>query len=104
MFFIIIFGTYCLFIYFQVSALDLLAPNVGEIVGGSLRENDYKKLKSKLPQSSSPLNWYLELRKFGGVPTGGFGLGFERYLQLIVGINNIKDVIPFPRWPHNCSL
>lgn len=82
----------------------MLAPNVGEIVGGSLRENNHKKLESKLPQSSSSLNWYLELRKFGSVPTGGFGLGFERYLQLIVGINNIKDVIPFPRWPHNCSL
>lgn len=84
--------------------MDLLAPGVGEIVGGSLRENDYNKLKHKLPQSNSLLDWYLELRKYGGVPTGGFGLGFERYLQLIVGINNIKDVIPFPRWPHNCSL
>lgn len=88
---------------FQVSALDLLAPNVGEIVGGSLRENDYEKLKEKLPNRNE-LSWYLELRKFGGVPTGGFGLGFERYLQMLLGINNIKDTIPFPRWPHNCSL
>ncbi|KAJ8927135.1 hypothetical protein NQ314_020408 [Rhamnusium bicolor] len=88
----------------RVASLDLLAPGVGEIVGGSLRENDYNKLKEKLPNSNAQLNWYLDLRKYGGVPTGGFGLGFERYLLLLLGINNIKDVIPFPRWPHNCSL
>lgn len=93
-----------LIVSFQVSAFDLLAPIVGEVVGGSLRENDYNKLKNKLPPGNSQLDWYLELRKFGSVPTGGFGLGFERYLQLITGINNIKDTIPFPRWPHNCSL
>ncbi|KAF5304653.1 hypothetical protein FQR65_LT18847 [Abscondita terminalis] len=85
-----------------VAALDLLVPNVGELVGGSLRENDYNLLKHKLP--SEGLNWYLELRKFGSVPTGGFGLGFERYLQFLLGISNIKDAIPFPRWPHNCQL
>lgn len=90
-------------LYLQVSALDLLVPNVGEIVGGSLRENSYDKLKERLPNRND-LNWYLELRKFGGVSTGGFGLGFERYLQLLLGIDNIKDTIPFPRWPHNCSL
>lgn len=83
--------------------MDLLVPNVGEIVGGSLRENNYDRLKGKLPNHSE-LNWYLELRKFGGVPTGGYGLGFERYLQFLLGVNNIKDTIPFPRWPHNCSL
>lgn len=87
----------------QVSALDLLAPNVGEIIGGSLREDNYEKLKEKLP-SGGELNWYLDLRKFGGCPTGGYGLGFERYLQFLLGTNNIKDTIPFPRWPHNCSL
>lgn len=86
-----------------MSALDLLAPNVGEIVGGSLRENDYERLKAKLPNHDE-LNWYLDLRKFGGVSTGGFGLGFERYLQMLLAINNIKDTIPFPRWPHSCSL
>ena len=52
----------------------------------------------------SYLDWYLELRKFGGTPTGGFGLGFERYLQFVLGIESIKDVIPFPRWPHHCDL
>ncbi|EFA01641.1 asparaginyl-tRNA synthetase [Tribolium castaneum] len=87
-----------------VAALDLLGPNVGEVVGGSLRENNYEKLLEKIPNSNGHLDWYLDLRKFGSVPTGGFGLGFERYLQLILGISNIKDTIPFPRWPHNCSL
>lgn len=88
----------------KVAALDLLAPNVGEIVGGSLRENDYNVLKNNLPSIKSDLDWYLELRKFGSVPTGGFGMGFERYLQFILQVNNIKDTIPFPRWPHNCML
>ncbi|KAJ8965239.1 hypothetical protein NQ317_006205 [Molorchus minor] len=88
----------------EVAALDLLAPGVGEIVGGSLRENNYIKLKNRLPKLSEQLEWYLDLRKYGGVPTGGFGLGFERYLLFLLGINNIKDTIPFPRWPHNCSL
>lgn len=78
-------------------------PKIGELVGGSIRENDFNKLKSKIPDNSN-LNWYLDLRKFGSVPTGGFGLGFERYIQLILGIDNIKDSIPFPRWPHNCQL
>ncbi|KAH0811077.1 hypothetical protein GEV33_011708 [Tenebrio molitor] len=87
-----------------VAALDLLGPNVGEVAGGSLRENDHVRLGEKLPKNNSHLEWYLELRKFGSVPTGGFGLGFERYLQLILGTSNIKDVIPFPRWPHNCTL
>lgn len=82
----------------------MLAPKVGEIVGGSLREDDYNKLKNNLPNTGSNLDWYLEIRKFGGVQTGGYGLGFERYLQFITGISNIKDTIPFPRWPHNCSL
>ncbi|XP_034938199.1 probable asparagine--tRNA ligase, mitochondrial [Chelonus insularis] len=87
----------------KVAALDLLVPLVGELVGGSLREDNYDKLKLKI--SSKPdLSWYLDLRKFGNVPTGGFGLGFDRYLQTVLGITNIKDVIPFPRWPHNCSL
>jgi len=50
------------------------------------------------------LGWYLELRKYGNVPSAGFGMGFERFLQMILGIPNIKDTIPFPRWPHNCKL
>lgn len=90
--------------FFKVLAFDLLAPNVGEIVGGSLRENSYEKLRQRIPENHNHLDWYLELRKFGSVPTGGYGLGFERYLMFLLGIENIKDVIPFPRWPHNCSL
>ncbi|KZC04428.1 PREDICTED: probable asparagine--tRNA ligase, mitochondrial [Dufourea novaeangliae] len=87
----------------KVAAMDLLVPEVGELVGGSMREDDYKKLKSKLPLRTN-LSWYLELRKYGNVPTGGFGMGFERFLQSILGISNIKDTLPFPRWPHNCNL
>ncbi|CAH4033692.1 unnamed protein product [Pieris brassicae] len=86
----------------KVDALDLIGPITGEIAGGSLREDNYEKLQSKLP--SEALNWYLELRKFGNVPTGGFGLGLERLLQVVCGIPNIKDTLPFPRWPHNCSM
>lgn len=85
-----------------MDALDLLCPITGELAGGSLRENNYEKLQSKLP--SEALNWYLELRKFGNIPTGGFGLGLERLLQVLCGIPNIKDTLPFPRWPHNCSM
>lgn len=90
----------------QVSAVDMLCPGVGEMCGGSLREDDYDILQHKLQsiQLSSKLDWYLELRKYGNVPTGGFGMGFERYLQVLVGTPNIKDTIPFPRWPHNCKL
>ncbi|XP_076760778.1 asparagine--tRNA ligase, mitochondrial [Xylocopa sonorina] len=87
----------------KVAAMDLLVPTVGELVGGSIREDDYEKLKSKLPLTSD-LTWYLELRKYGNVPTGGFGMGFERFLQYIFDIPNIRDTLPFPRWPHNCNL
>lgn len=79
----------------------MLVPSIGEIAGGSMRENNYDLLKTKLPEN---LEWYLDLRKFGSIPTGGFGLGFERYLQLLLGITNIRDVIPFPRWAHNCTM
>ena len=90
-------------LFLKVEAFDLLSSGVGELIGGSLREDNYEKLKSKSPPNPN-LAWYLELRKFGNVPTGGFGMGFERYLQFVLGIDNIKDTIPFPRWPHNCSL
>lgn len=85
----------------MVDAVDLLAPVVGELAGGSVRENDYKRLRDKIPPN---MEWYLDLRKYGGITTGGFGIGFERYLQFVLGISNIKDVIPFPRWAHNCSM
>lgn len=84
-----------------VEAFDFLVPHVGELAGGSVREDNYARLKSKLPKDN--LGWYLELRKFGGCTTGGFGMGFERYLQFLTGIVNIKDVIPYPRWAHHCD-
>lgn len=86
-----------------VEALDFIIPRIGEVAGGSVRENHYDCLKSKMPQDES-LKWYLDLRKYGNVTTGGFGLGFERYLQFLLNIHSIKDVIPFPRWAHNCSM
>lgn len=87
----------------RVHALDLLMPTVGELCGGSLRENDAERLSAH-PKLPKELAWYVELRKFGGLPTGGFGMGFERYLQLVTGVKNIRDVIPFPRYPHNCKM
>ncbi|TGZ32538.1 asparaginyl-tRNA synthetase [Temnothorax longispinosus] len=87
----------------KVAALDLLVPGVGELVGGSMREDDYEKLELKLPPTGN-LSWYLDLRKYGNVPTGGYGMGFDRFLQCVLGIGNIKDTVPFPRWPHNCNL
>ncbi|PSN35927.1 putative asparagine--tRNA ligase [Blattella germanica] len=90
----------------KVSAIDLLTPQVGELCGGSLREDNFSILQDKLLKLNlqETLNWYLELRKYGNIPSGGFGMGFERFLQLILGIPNIRDTIPFPRWPHNCKL
>lgn len=82
-------------------AYDLLVPNIGELIGGSMREDNYEKLKGKLPEG---LDWYADLRKYGGIPTAGFGLGFERYLQMILNVHNIRDVIPYPRYPHSCTV
>ncbi|XP_059607842.1 probable asparagine--tRNA ligase, mitochondrial [Phlebotomus argentipes] len=84
-----------------VDALDFLVPRIGELIGGSVRENDYNRLKLRIPPGSE---WYLNLRRFGGIPTAGFGMGFERFLQFLLNIHNIRDVIPFPRWPHSCML
>ncbi|XP_039913127.1 probable asparagine--tRNA ligase, mitochondrial isoform X4 [Hirundo rustica] len=89
-----------------VAAVDLLVPGVGELCGGSLREERLPFLESRLQRLglTDTYQWYLDLRKFGSVPHGGFGMGFERYLQYILGVDNIKDVIPFPRFPHSCLL
>lgn len=86
-----------------MDAVDFLMPMVGELAGGSVREDNYDILKESMP-SGDELKWYLDLRKYGGCTTGGFGIGFDRYLQTLCGINNIKDTIPFPRWPHHCSM
>ncbi|CAH6792639.1 Nars2 [Phodopus roborovskii] len=89
-----------------VAAVDLLVPGVGELFGGSLREERYHILEQRLARSGlgKAYQWYLDLRQFGSVPHGGFGMGFERYLQCILGVDNIKDVIPFPRFTHSCLL
>ncbi|OGP96256.1 MAG: asparagine--tRNA ligase [Deltaproteobacteria bacterium RBG_19FT_COMBO_46_9] len=90
-----------------VRAMDLLVPKIGEIIGGSQREDDYDTLLARIKEAG--LNpddywWYLELRRFGSVPHAGFGLGFERLIQFVTGMNNIRDVIPFPRTPGNVSF
>ncbi|XP_043384108.1 probable asparagine--tRNA ligase, mitochondrial isoform X2 [Chelonia mydas] len=89
-----------------VAAVDLLVPGIGELCGGSLREERPHFLQSRLARLglADAYQWYLDLRQFGSAPHGGFGMGFERYLQCILGVDNIKDVIPFPRFPHSCLL
>lgn len=83
-----------------VQAMDLLVPIVGELIGGSIREDNFDKLNNILKEKNiKNLDWYLDLRKYGSVPHGGFGLGFERLVQLCTGMNNIRDVIPYPRYP-----
>ena len=90
-----------------VRAMDVLLPKLGEIIGGSQREDDYdvliKRMKSK-NLNSEDYNWYLDLRRFGSAPHAGFGLGFERLVQFVTGIENIRDVIPFPRTPKNAKF
>ncbi|KAM9319795.1 asparaginyl-tRNA synthetase [Gastrophryne carolinensis] len=88
------------------AAVDLLVPGVGELFGGSLREERLHILQSRLDRLglTDTYQWYLDLRRFGSAPHGGFGMGFERYLQCILGVENIKDVIPFPRYPYSCLL
>lgn len=88
------------------AAVDLLVPGVGELCGGSLREERLDLLTARLQAAKleETYSWYLDLRRFGSVPHGGFGMGFERYLQCILGMDNIKDVVPFPRFSHSCLL
>ncbi|XP_037318283.2 probable asparagine--tRNA ligase, mitochondrial [Pungitius pungitius] len=88
------------------AAVDLLVPGVGELCGGSLREERLDLLKARLEEAGleDTYSWYLDLRRFGSVPHGGFGMGFERFLQCILGVDNIKDVIAFPRFSHSCPL
>ena len=88
-----------------VAACDLLVPHIGELVGGSQREENYEVLKNRMKElhmSEKGLEWYLDLRRFGGVKTAGFGLGFERMVMYLTGISNIRDVLPFPRTVKNC--
>ena len=90
-----------------VAAMDILAPGIGEIVGGSQREERYDKLTERMTEMHIPLeelDWYLDTRRFGACPHAGFGLGFERIVQFVTGMGNIRDVIPFPRYPKSASF
>ena len=90
-----------------VKAMDILFPGIGEIVGGSQREENYDKLYNRIKELNIPekdMWWYLETRKFGTVPHAGFGLGFERLMLFVTGMTNIRDVIPFPRTPKNAEF
>ncbi len=90
-----------------VGAMDVLFPSIGEIIGGSQREERYDKLVKRVKEMGLPeeeLSWYLELRKFGTAPHSGFGLGFERLILFVTGMTNIRDVIPFPRFPGNAEF
>ena len=89
-----------------VAAVDLEVPGAGELIGGSQREEDYDKLANRMKELGmgvEGLDWYLNLRKFGGCVHSGFGMGFERLLIYLTGVENIRDVIPFPRTPGNCD-
>ena len=90
-----------------VRAMDILFPGIGEIVGGSQREERLDILEKRMIEmqiNSEELWWYLDLRRYGSVPHSGFGLGFERLVQFVTGMNNIRDVIPFPRTPQNATF
>lgn len=90
-----------------VRAMDILFPGIGEIVGGSQREERLDKLETRMGEMNIPteeLSWYLDTRRFGACPHAGFGLGFERLVLFVTGMTNIRDVIPFPRTPKNCEF
>mgnify|MGYP004463988801 FL=1 len=90
-----------------VAAVDLEVPGAGELIGGSQREEDYDKLVNRMDElkmNKEGLEWYLNLRKFGGCVHSGFGMGFERLLIYLTGVENIRDVIPYPRTPGNCEF
>lgn len=90
-----------------VAASDLLVPGIGEIIGGSQREENYEKLLARMKELDMPIenyDWYLDLRKYGSCVHSGFGLGFERAIMYLTGMQNIRDVIPFPRTPKNCEF
>ncbi len=90
-----------------VQGTDVLFPQIGEIIGGSVREEDYGKLMGRIEELNIPMKdmwWYLDTRKFGSCPHGGFGLGFERLILFVTGMQNIRDVIPFPRTPKNADF
>jgi asparaginyl-tRNA synthetase len=90
-----------------VAAMDILFPGIGEMVGGSQREERLGKLEERMQEIGIPaeeLSWYLDSRRFGSNPHAGFGLGFERLVMFVTGMTNVRDVIPFPRTPNNCEF
>ena len=90
-----------------VAAMDILAPGIGEIVGGSQREERLEMLEKRMREMGVPIEemyWFLDTRRFGTVPHAGFGLGFERIMLFVTGMTNIRDVIPFPRTPKNAEF
>jgi asparaginyl-tRNA synthetase len=90
-----------------VRAMDVLVPGIGEIIGGSQREERFEVLVQRIREmglKEQDYWWYLDLRRFGTVPHAGFGLGFERAVQFVTGLENIRDVIPFPRTPKNAEF
>jgi asparaginyl-tRNA synthetase len=87
--------------------MDILVPKIGELIGGSERESSLEKLTAMMIQKDvgqEGLKWYMDLRRYGTVPHSGFGLGFERLVLFVTGVENIRDVIPFPRWPKNADF
>jgi asparaginyl-tRNA synthetase len=90
-----------------VAAMDILFPGIGEIIGGSQREERLEKLEARMNDMNIPteeMSWYLDTRRFGACPHAGFGLGFERLVLFVTGMTNIRDVIAFPRTPNNCEF
>ena len=90
-----------------VASADILVPKIGEIIGGSQRKEDYEKLLTRMKELNMDIEaykWYLDLRKFASVPHAGFGLEFERLVMMATGIENIRDVIPYPRFPGHADF
>ena len=90
-----------------VAAMDVLAPGIGEIIGGSQREERLELLDRRMAElglNQDAYYWYRDLRRYGSVPHSGFGLGFERLIVYITGVGNVRDVIPFPRTPKNAEF
>ena len=90
-----------------VQGTDVLFPQIGEIIGGSVREENYDKLMTRINELNIPMKdmwWYLDTRRFGTCPHAGFGLGFERLMLFVTGMANIRDVIPFPRTPKTAEF
>ena len=89
-----------------VAAVDLVVPGSGELMGGSQREENLDKLLKRMEEmdvDASGIDWYLDTRRYGGCVHSGFGMGFERLIMYLTGVENIRDVVPFPRTPKNCE-